>query len=149
MKFSQIEVSSIRFGKLEDNIRTPSQNIAFIYYQDDRTRLNAIIPEFITETYGIRRGGPYYQTDRSRAFFNMPFLSEFKKHEGEIYYAEIEACYNKLREIDDFFGSREIRLQRTTSDRPTPNSNWSWHTTTTLRALRSLRRKTVSERRSR
>ena len=31
MKFSQIEVSSIRFGKLEDNIRTPSQNIAFIY----------------------------------------------------------------------------------------------------------------------
>ena len=25
MKFSQIEVSNIRFGKLEDNIRTPSQ----------------------------------------------------------------------------------------------------------------------------
>ena len=47
MKFSQIEVSNIRFGKLEDNIRTPSQKIAFIYYQDDRTRLNAITPEFI------------------------------------------------------------------------------------------------------
>ena len=31
MKTSQIEVSNIRFGKLEDNIRTPSQNIAFIY----------------------------------------------------------------------------------------------------------------------
>ena len=69
MKFSQIEVSNIRFGKLEDNIRTPSQKIAFIYYQDDSTRLNAIIPEFITETYGIPREGPYYQTDRSRAFF--------------------------------------------------------------------------------
>jgi hypothetical protein len=68
MKFSQIEVSNIRFGKLEDNIRTPSQKIAFIYYQDDRTRLNAITPEFITETYGIPREGPYYQTDRSRAF---------------------------------------------------------------------------------
>ena len=69
MKFSQIEVSNIRFGKLEDNIRTPSQSIAFIYYQDDRTRLNAITPELITETYGIPREGPYYQTDRSRAFF--------------------------------------------------------------------------------
>jgi len=111
MKFSQIEVSNIRFGKLEDNIRTPSQKIAFIYYQDDRTRLNAITPEFITETYGIPREGPYYQTDRSRAFFKMPFCHEFKKHEDEIDYADIEACYNKLKEIDDFFGSKEIRLQ--------------------------------------
>ena len=32
----------------------------------------------------------------------MPFCHECKKHEGDIYYAEIEACYNKLREIDDF-----------------------------------------------
>ena len=111
MKFSQTEVSNIRFGKLEDNIRTPSQNIAFIYYQDDRTRLNAIIPEFITETYGIPREGPYYQTDRSRALFKMPFCHEFKKHEDEIDYADIEACYNKLKEIDDFFGSKEVRLQ--------------------------------------
>ena len=49
MKISQLDVSNIRFGKLEDNIRTPSQNIAFICYQDERTRLNAITPEFITE----------------------------------------------------------------------------------------------------
>ena len=48
MKISQSEVSIIRFGKLEDNIRTPPQNIAFIYYQDDRTRLNAVTPQFIT-----------------------------------------------------------------------------------------------------
>ena len=83
MKFSQIEVSNIRFGKLEDNIRTPSQNIAFIYYQDDRTRLNAITPEFITETYGIPREGPYYQTDRSRAFFLIcPFLPRVQEARG-------------------------------------------------------------------
>ena len=31
MTISQIEVSNIRLGKLEDNIRTPSQKIAFIY----------------------------------------------------------------------------------------------------------------------
>ena len=111
MKFRQIEVSSIRFGKLEDNTRTPSHNIAFIYYPDDRMRLNTITPEFITETHGIPREGPYYQTDWSRAFFKILFCHEFKRHEGEIYYEEIEACYNKLREMDDFFGSKEIRLQ--------------------------------------
>ena len=85
MKFTQIEVSSTRFGKLEDNTRTPSHNIAFIYYQDDRTRLNAITPEFITETYGITREGPYYQTDRSRAFFNMPFFAASSRSTRAIY----------------------------------------------------------------
>ena len=41
----------------------------------------------------------------------MPFCHEFNKHEDDIDYAEIEACYNNLKEIDDFFGSKEIRLQ--------------------------------------
>jgi hypothetical protein len=111
MKISDIEVSNIRFGKLKDNIRTPSQKIAFISYAHDRTPLNAITPEFITETYGIPREGPYYQTDRSRTFFKMPFCHEFKKHEDEIDYAEIEACYSKLRKIDDLLSSKEFRLQ--------------------------------------
>ena len=111
MKISLIEVSNIHFGRLEDNIRTPSQNIAYIVYPDDRTRLNAITPEFRTETCGIPREGPYYQTDRSRAFFKLPFCHEFKKHKGEIDLEEIEACYNKLREIDDSLSSKEIRIQ--------------------------------------
>ncbi|MFM7985953.1 MAG: hypothetical protein ACKPKO_42220, partial [Candidatus Fonsibacter sp.] len=83
MKISDIEVSNIRFGKLEDNLRTPSQQIAVNSYERDRTPLNAITPEFITETYGVPREGPYYQTDRSRAFFKMFFCHEFKKHDGE------------------------------------------------------------------
>ena len=111
MQFRPIEVSNICFGKLEDNIGTPSQNIAFMSYQRDRTPLNDITPEFITETYGIPREGPYYQTDWSRASFNMPFCHEFTKREGEIDYADIEACYNKLREIEDFLVSKEFRLQ--------------------------------------
>ena len=40
----------------------------------------------------------------------MPFCHEFKKHEGEIDYAEIEAAHNKLKEIDDYLGSGEFRL---------------------------------------
>ena len=111
MKISNIEVSNIRIGKLDDNIRTPSQRIAYINYEQDRTPLNAITPTFITETYGIPREGPYYQTDRSRAFFKMPFCHEFKKHEDTIDYVEIEACYNKLKEIDDYSSSKEMRIQ--------------------------------------
>ena len=106
MQIRQIDVSNIRFGTLEDNIRTPSQNIAFIYYQDDRTRLNAVTPEFITETYGLSREGPYYQTDRSRGFFKMPFCHEFKKHEDEIDYEEIEACYKQAP------GDRRLLVQQ-------------------------------------
>ena len=41
----------------------------------------------------------------------MPICHEFKKHDDEIDYAEIEAVYNKLREIDDYLGSSEFRLQ--------------------------------------
>ena len=97
--------------KLDDNSRTPSQKIAFITYVDDTTRLNVMTPEFITEPCRIPREGPYYKTDRSRAFFKMPFCHEFKKYEDEIDYAEIEAAHTKLKEIDDYLGSGEFRLQ--------------------------------------
>ena len=61
MKVSHLEVSNIRFGKLDDNSRTPSQNFAFITYVDDTTRLNVVTPEFVTETYGIPREGALLQ----------------------------------------------------------------------------------------
>ena len=70
-----------------------------------------ITPEFITETYGSPREGPYYKTDRSRAFFNMAFCREFKQYNDEIDYAEIEAAHNKLKVIHDYLGSGEFRLQ--------------------------------------
>ena len=55
--------------------------------------------------------GPCYKTDRSRAVFHMPFCQEFKKYDVEIDYAEIEAAHTKLKEIDDYLGSGEFRLQ--------------------------------------
>ena len=64
MKITDIEVSSIRFGKLEDDSRTLSHKLAFISYKDDRNRLSAMTPEFITETYGIPREG---RTDSGRS----------------------------------------------------------------------------------
>ena len=82
----------------------------FLSYTEDATRLHVITPEFITETYGIPREGTYYNTDKSRAFFSMPFCHEFKKYDDEIDYAEIEAAYNKLKEFDDYVGSAELRV---------------------------------------
>ena len=69
-----------------------------------RQRLHAIIPGFTTQTYGIPRKGPYYKTGGPRAFVNNPCCRELKKHEDDIEYAQIEALYNKLREIDDYLG---------------------------------------------
>ena len=86
-------------------------DIACISYSDDRQRLSALTPEFVPETYGTPREGPFYKTDRPRAFFKMPCCRVFKKHEDVIHYAEIEACYIKSNEIDNYLGSREFRLQ--------------------------------------
>ena len=55
MKISQLVVSNIRCGKLDENIRTPSQNIALTSYEDDRQRVSASTPNFISETYGMPR----------------------------------------------------------------------------------------------
>ena len=110
MKISQLEVSNIRFGKIGDNSRTPSQNIAFITYADDTTRLNVITPESIAETYGIPGEGAYYKTDKSRALFKMPYCHEFKKYDDEIDYAEIEVAHNRVKDIDDYLGSSEFRV---------------------------------------
>ena len=61
LNISQLEISNIRFGKLDDNSRTPFQKIAFLTYVDDTTRLNVITPEFITETCGLPRDGGLLQ----------------------------------------------------------------------------------------
>ena len=67
--------------------------------------------EFISETYGTPREGPYYQTDIARAFFQLPFFChESNIYEDEIYYIEIEMFYNKLWDIDDLCNTDEFRV---------------------------------------
>ena len=79
-------------------------------YTDGTTRLTAITPALIRETYGIPREGPYYKTDRLNALFKMPLWREFKQHNDKIDYASIEACYNKLKDFDDYLGSSGFRV---------------------------------------
>ena len=40
----------------------------------------------------------------------MPCCHEFKNHEDEIDYAEIEAAHNKLKEVEDYLSSGEFRV---------------------------------------
>ena len=55
--------------------------------------------------------GVYYPTDRSRAFFKLPFCHERARHSDEMDYCPMEKFYNKLVELDKHFGSEEVKLQ--------------------------------------
>ena len=84
IKATELEVQNILFGKLEDSSLVASQKMAFISYKEPKARLVVQTPEFLTETYGIPREGPFYSTPKSRAFFKLPFCHERHMHEGEV-----------------------------------------------------------------
>ena len=65
----------------------------------------------MTETYGIPRQGPYYQTDRSRDFFKLPFCHQRALHTDEMDCCAMEKFYHKLLEIDSYFGSEDFRVK--------------------------------------
>ena len=64
----------------------------------------------MTEAYGIPREGPYYQTDKSRFLFALPFCHESKRYEDEIDYSESEIFYNKHKEKDNGCDTDEFRV---------------------------------------
>ena len=68
-KATNVDVSLFQVGRLEDSSTVSSQKIAWINYDTNKRKLHIQTPVFVTETYGIPRHGPYYQTDKSRAFF--------------------------------------------------------------------------------
>jgi hypothetical protein len=111
IKADQLEVQNIHFGKLEDNALVKSQKLAFISYKEQKERLMVRTPEFITETYGIPREGPFYTTAKSRAFYKIPFCHERHMYDGEMDYQHMEVFYNKLREIDKHCDTNEFRMQ--------------------------------------
>ena len=111
IKADQLEVQNIQFGKLEDNALVKSQKLAFISYKEQKERLLVRTPQFITETYGIPREGPFYTTAKSRAFYKIPFCHDRHMYEGEVDYDQMELFYNKLREIDKHCDTDEFRVQ--------------------------------------
>ena len=71
-------------------------------------RLHIQTPVFVTETYGIPRQGQHYQTDRSRAFFKLPFCRARALHREEMDYCAMEKFYLKLVEIEDARMASEV-----------------------------------------
>ena len=111
IKAHELEVENILFGKLEDSSLITSQKLAFINYKEPRTRLEVQTPEFITETYGIPREGPFYGTAKSRAFYKLPFCHERRQYADDLDYRQIEKFYNKLREIDKYCDTEDFRVR--------------------------------------
>jgi hypothetical protein len=110
-KATDIDVSLFQVGRLEDSSTVSSQKIAWINYETNKRKLHIQTPVFVTETYGIPRQGPYYQTDRSRSFFKLPFCHERALHSDEMDYCAMEKFYNKLVEIDGHFSSEDFKVK--------------------------------------
>ena len=71
-RFELLDIENIVVGPLQESSFIPSQRIAWLSSNTTNSRLLVQSPEFITETYGIPREGPFYTTAKSRAFFKMP-----------------------------------------------------------------------------
>ena len=110
-KATDVDVNLFQVGRLEDSGAVSSQKIAWINYDINNIKLHIQTPVFVTETYGIPRQGQYYQTDKSRAFFKLPFCHQRALHTDEMDYTAMEKFYNKLLEIDSYFGSEDFRVK--------------------------------------
>ena len=74
LKAHELEVQHIQFGKLEDNSLVQSQKLAFISYKEPKARLVVQTPEFLMETYGIPREGPFLQPPEGSSLLQAPLL---------------------------------------------------------------------------
>ena len=108
---SNIDVNLLQVGRLEDSSSVSSQRVARVNYETSNKKLHIQTPAFITETYGIPREGPYYQNDKQRAFYKLPFCHGRSLYADQIDYVGIEKFYNKMLELDKYFGSEEMKLQ--------------------------------------
>ena len=109
VKVKDLEMEKIVFGQLQDSIYIKSQKHAFITYNDQKLAIQT--PEFLTESYGIPREGPFYATARSRAFYKLPFCHERSQFPEELRYDAIEEMYQKFQGIDELLDTAEFRLK--------------------------------------
>ena len=93
-KATDIDLTLFQIGRLEDSSTVSSQKIAWINYETSKKKLHIQTPVFVTETYGIPREGTYYQTDKSRAFFKLPFCHARALRSDEVDYCAMQKFYN-------------------------------------------------------
>ena len=51
----------------------------------------------------------FYTTDKSRSFYKLPLCYERKQYEQDVDYSEINAFYMKMKELDEYCSSDELK----------------------------------------
>ena len=115
-----LNIEDIAVGPLQDSSIIPPQRIAWISSNTTNSRLLIQSPEFITETHGVLREGPFYTIDKPRAFYKRPFCHARQKHSEELGYEHIAEFYRKrwtsaLALKSSRTSSLERRMPRNTS----------------------------------
>ena len=108
IKSSDLIVANMQFTQLSDSSRVSSQKISFIQYNNAGVMLQT--PTLVTEAYGVPSHSEFYKDDKARSFYKLPFCHERKQRE-DVKYDQVEAFYEKLREIDIRCSSVEFRKQ--------------------------------------
>ena len=111
IRIQDVQVQHILFSKLEESPYITSQKVSLISYKQHRQKLLAQTPEFITDTYGIPKEGPFYNTIKSKAFYKLPLCHEKRQFPEEVNYDAMEVFYKKLQEIDTHVGRKAFRVE--------------------------------------
>ena len=90
-KATDVDVILFQVGRLEDSRTVSSQKTAWINYDTNKRKLHVQTLVSVTETYVIPRQGPYYQTDKSRAFFKLAFCHARALHSDEMDYCAADS----------------------------------------------------------
>jgi hypothetical protein len=102
VKYSDFDVKSLFFTKLEENSRSKGQLIAYPRYKNNKTGTEGDIiiqsPFIHIDNYGVPQEGEYYETDAKRSHLRVPLDSSKP---------EIEQFIEKIKQLDDHFSSPE------------------------------------------
>ncbi len=101
-KFQDFEPEELDLTPFQENERSKGQNIAYPRYQNEGAPLMLQGPWIKMNTYGVPRAGEYYKTDNDRAFIKIPL---------DITNEETNEFYQKLKQIDDKFNSKEFKTK--------------------------------------
>ena len=101
-KFQDFEPEELDLTPFQENERSKGQNIAYPRYQNEGAPLMLQGPWIKMNTYGVPRAGEYYKTDNDRAFIKIPL---------DITNEETNEFYEKLKQIDNKFNSKEFKTK--------------------------------------
>jgi len=118
--YNKQDLTRVSLTDLEDNDRIPSQKIAYVRYNDPKkgeAQWDIQSPEILLDNYGIPdKDGPYYQTNKQRAFLKVPLsvnelVTNETVEEREVRSKKLIAFKESLKAIDALWGSEEMKIK--------------------------------------